>query len=181
MGAAILMRTDYSREALLKLAKRSKDGEQARRLLALAAIAGGSKRLEAARIGGIGLQTLRDWVICFNENGPDGLLNRKRRRKRRLNDEQLSEIKELVLKGPDLEKHHVVRWRCVDLQAIIKQRYGVEYHERTIGKLLHHLGFSHISARPQHPKSDPQRIETFKKLHSRGQADGLRSAQRNGD
>ena len=181
MGTAILMRTEYSREALLKLAKRAKNGEQARRLLALAAVAGGAGRLEAARIGGVGLQTLRDWVICFNKDGPDGLLNRKRRRKRRLNDEQLAEIKELIIKGPDLEKDHVVRWRCVDIQAIIKQQYSVEYHERTIGKLLHFLGLSHISSRPQHPKSNPQRIETFKKLHCRGETPELHSPQRSAD
>ncbi len=161
----VSLRGDFDEEKLRKLARQTRDGKQAVRLLALAAVYAGASRTKAAWIAGVGLQILRDWVLRFNASGPEGLLDKKRLRKRRLNDEQLAEIKELVIKGPDPEKDHVVRWRCVDLQAIIKQRYGVEYHERTIGKLLHNMGFSHISARPQHPKNDPQLIENFKKFH----------------
>ncbi len=179
MGAAVQLRTDYSAGDLLKLAQGSKDGGQARRLLALAAILDGKKRKEAASIGAMDRQTLCRCVHRFNKEGPDGLIDRKPPGvPRRLSENQCLEIKELVIKGPDLEKDGVVRWRCVDLQAIIKQKFGVDYHERTIGKLLRHLGFSHISARPQHPQNDPQLIETFKKIYRRGQKVELRSAQR---
>ena len=57
--------------------KKTKDGPQARRLLALAAIYDGATRTEAAKIGGVGLQIIRDWVIRFNAHGPDGLLERQ--------------------------------------------------------------------------------------------------------
>ena len=50
-------------------AKRSKDGPQARRLLALAAIYDGASRTEAAKIGGVALQVVRDWVVRFNAQG----------------------------------------------------------------------------------------------------------------
>jgi transposase len=56
-----------------------------------------------------------------------------------------------------------VRWRRIDLRRIIVERFGVAYHERTIGKLLRTLGFSHISARPRHPAQDQRTIEEFKK------------------
>jgi transposase len=69
----------------------------------------------------------------------------------------------LVETGPDRAVHGVVRWRRVDLQKVINERFGVQYHERTIGKLLKHLGFSHISARPRHPAQDPGTITAFKK------------------
>lgn len=159
------MRTDYSSGELLQLAQEAKDGDQTRRLLALAAILDGKNRTEAARVGCMDRQTLCDWVHRFNDEGPEGLKNRKSPGpQQRLNKDQLLEIREMVIKGPDLEKDGVVRWRCVDIQAIIKQRFGIDYHERSIGKILRHLGFSHISARPQHPRGDTQRIETFKKL-----------------
>ena len=29
----------------------------------------------------------------------------------------MNELRELVLAGPDPERHQVVRWRCVDLRA----------------------------------------------------------------
>jgi hypothetical protein len=49
MAAAIGLREDFSSGALRAIAKRSKDGPQARRLLALAAIYDGARRSEAAR------------------------------------------------------------------------------------------------------------------------------------
>jgi transposase len=75
MGQAVPIRTDYAAGEVRRLAKRAKDGAQARRLLALAAVLDGVSREEAARLGGMDRQTLRDWVIRFNEQGPDGLIN----------------------------------------------------------------------------------------------------------
>jgi transposase len=59
--------------------------------------------------------------------------------------------------------HGIVRWRRVDLRRVIAERFGVKYHERTIGKLLKALGFSQISPRPRHPAQDQRTIEAFKK------------------
>ena len=81
----------------------------------------------------------------------------------RLSKEQRAEIAQLVETGPDREVHGVVRWRRIDLRRVIVERFGVAYHERTIGKLLRTLGFSHISARPRHPAQDQRTIEAFKK------------------
>jgi transposase len=64
---------------------------------------------------------------------------------------------------PDPETDGVVRWRRVDLQRVIEERFGVSYSERAISGLLAALSFSHISARPQHPKQEGQVIEAFKK------------------
>jgi transposase len=77
------------------------------------------------------------------------------------------ELSRIVEAGPDRDRDGVVRWRCVDLKGVIRDRFGVDYHERTVGKILNELGFSHVSARPQHPGQDPAMIETFKKT-SRG-------------
>jgi transposase len=103
-------------------------------------------------------------VHRFNERGPDGLLDGwSKGPEPRLSAAQRAEIAELVETGPDRAVHGVVRWRRVDLQRVIGERFGVNYHERTIGKLLKALGFSHISARPHHPKQDQRTIEAFKK------------------
>jgi hypothetical protein len=75
MGQAIALRSGFTAEELRELAKRAKHVAQARRLLALAAVLDGASRAEAAKIGGMDRQTLRDWVIRFNEQGPDGLIN----------------------------------------------------------------------------------------------------------
>src|SRR6516162_2343653 len=77
MSAPTPLRQDFDASQLRGLARKTKDGPQARRLLALAAIYDGATRTEAAKIGGVGLQIIRDWVLRFNARGPDGLLDGK--------------------------------------------------------------------------------------------------------
>ena len=164
MPAAVKLREDYSAEALRSLAKRSKDANQSRRLLSLAAIRDGKDRGEAAKIGGMDRQTLRDWVHRFNAVGPDGLFdNWTDGPTPRLSREQLDDLAKIVERGPDRKVDGVVRWRRIDLKRVIADRFGVEYHARYVGKLLKKLGFSHMSARPRHPAQDEQIVEAFKK------------------
>src|SRR5712671_2760090 len=97
-------------------------------------------------------------------NGPDGLGNGPSPgRPSKLSGEQRDVLRELLEAGPDPEKNGVVRWRCVDLQRVLGQRFGVDLSTVAIGRVLKKLGFSHISARPQHPAQDPQAIAAFKK------------------
>jgi transposase len=164
MAPPLTLRNDFNAETLRDLAKRCRDGRQARRFLALAAVYDGMNRQDAARIGGMDRQTLRDWVVRFNQEGPDGLADRHRSGRRcRLSEAQLAELDEIVCDGPDPVVHGVVRWRRSDLKSVIKKRFGVDYSERGVGGLLKRLSFSHISGRPQHPAQDPQVIEDFKK------------------
>jgi transposase len=161
---AVTLRTDYSAAELRRLATATLNANQSRRLLSLAAVLDGMNRTEAARIGGMDRQTLRDWVHRFNQHGPEGLLDSwAKGPEPRLSTEQRAEIAQLVEVGPDRAVHGVVRWRRIDLQRVIVERFGVTYHERTIGKLLKTLGFSHVSARPHHPRQDQRTIEAFKK------------------
>ena len=72
-----IIRSDFDAATLRFLASHSNDANQARRLLSLAAIYEGLNRKDAAILGGMDRQTLRDWVLRFNDKGPDGLLNQK--------------------------------------------------------------------------------------------------------
>src|SRR5215211_2552947 len=75
MPSAISVRTAFSADELRRLAAATKHANQSRRLLSLAAVLDGMSRTEAARVGGMDRQTLRDWVHRFNERGPEGLKN----------------------------------------------------------------------------------------------------------
>jgi len=164
MSAAIALRMDFTTAGLRALAGKTKDAKQARRLLALAAIYDGKPREEAARIGGMDRQTLRDWVHRFNEQGPDGLIDRKPPGgKPKLSAEQQEALRQLVQDGPDLQRDGVVRWRCADLKGVLSQRFAVDLSEVSLGRVLKKLGFSHISARPRHPGQDAQAIAAYKK------------------
>ncbi len=164
MSVSIVLRDDYDGRELRRLAKRSGDPRQVRRLLALAAVYDGMSRAAAAKVGGMDRQTLRDWAHRFNDEGPDGLKNRAGAgRPRRLSDEQMAELSAIVARGPDPAVDGVVRWRRIDLVRVIEDRFGVRYSERAISELLKALCFSRISGRPQHPKQDPRVLAAFKK------------------
>jgi transposase len=161
MPSAVPLRTDFSASELRRQAKRSKDNNQSRRLLSLAPVLDGMNRTDAARIGGMDRQTLRDWV---HEAGPDGLLdNWASGPAPRLSPDQKAELAAIVEAGPDREVDGVVRWRRIDLKRVIAERFGVDYHERHVGTLKR-IGFSHMSARPRHPGQDIEIIAAFKKL-----------------
>ena len=166
--AVAIMRLDLGAPELRHEAARCSDGPAARRMLALALVLEGSSRSEAARCAGMDRQTLRDWVHRYNAEGLSGLYDRVAPGPApRLSAAQLAELAALVEAGPDPVEDGVVRWRRVDLQRVVAERFGVEYHERTIGKLLKRLGFSHVSSRPRHPGQDARTIEAFKKTSPR--------------
>ena len=167
--AALELRRDFGAAELRRLASKSGDAGQARRLLAIAAVYDGASRADAARLAGMGRQILRDWVERFNEGGPEALIDRVAPgNARRLAPHQEQELAKTVEAGPALEGlDHLARWRCADLQTLIEERWGVAYHVRTIGKLLHRLGFSHITTRPKHYRQDEAAMEAFKKTSRR--------------
>ena len=149
---------------LRREAARCRDANAARRMLALALVLEGHSREAAARHAGMDRQTLRDWVHRYNAEGLAGLCNRRHAGpKPRLTPEQGTELAKIVEQGPDPVQDGVVRWRRVDLQALIKARFDVDLHERSVGKLLRRLGVTRLSVRPEHPASDLEVQEAFKK------------------
>jgi transposase len=162
--AVSITRLDASAIDLRETAARTRDAKAARRMLAIALVLEGCSRDVAAGTCAMDRQTLRDWVHRYNELGVAGLFDRPRRNgpRARLSPEQQSEVAIWVEQGPDLERDGVVRWRCVDLQQRIAQKFAVSLHERTVGKLLRKLSFRRLSARPQHPQSKPEAQALFK-------------------
>ena len=165
MGAALdVTRTAHTASELRLMAAKCRDGAQVRRLLAIALVLEGRSRSEAAEQNGMDRQTLRDWVHRYNEVGVDGLKSRRSPGPTRaLTEQQMAELRALVIQGPDPVKHNVVRWRCLDLRAEIAARFSVTVHESTIGKWLRQLGLKRLQPRPFHPKKDAAAQEIFKK------------------
>jgi len=127
-------------------------------------------------------QMLRDWVHRYNAEGLAGLADRPHRGPTpRLTPEQQAELMRIVEDGPDPETDGVVRWRRLDLQAVIARRFGVQLHERSVGKLLRRLGFARLSVRPKHPASEPEAQEAFKKLRPAGAGGAARTRGRQAD
>ena len=164
MAAAIALRNDFGCEELRRLAKGSKDANQTRRLLALAAIYEGASRGEAAAIGGVTVQIVRDWVVRFNENGAAGLVDGKSSgRPAKLDDGQRRALIGIVERGPYPSVDGVVRWRLKDLVAWILAEFGVVVDEHTVSRVLKEAGYRRLTARPQHPAQNEHAVADFKK------------------
>jgi transposase len=165
MGKPVeITRFDHTATQLREIAGRSRDGQQIRRLLAVALVLDGTGRRAAAETCGMDRQTLRDWVHRYNADGVEGLKSRKSSgREPVLTAAQRAELRELVINGPDPAVHHVVRWRCIDLRAEVARRWAVEVHESTIGKWLGELGLTRLQPRPVNPQKDEAAEATFKK------------------
>ena len=163
-GGSDRIRDDFDAKALRAIAKRAKDGPQARRLLALAAIYDGGARSDAAKIGGVGLQVVRDWVLRFNANGPDGLIDRKAPgQPSLLKDEHRTALARMIEDGPMPCIHGVVRWRIVDLCQWVFEEFRIAVAEKTVSRELRKMGYRKLSARPRHHAQAVGAIEDFKK------------------
>ncbi|MGH7189452.1 MAG: helix-turn-helix domain-containing protein [Acetobacteraceae bacterium] len=168
MSIPIPLRRDFSASRLRSLAKKTKDGPQARRLLTLAAIYDGATRTEATKIGGVGLQIIRDWVLRFNAYGPDGLLDRKPPgQPPKLNDGQRQAIAQMIESGPIPAVHGVVRWRLIDLAQWIYEEFRITIAKQTLSRELRAMGYRKLSAQPRHHAQAAGAIEDFKKTSPR--------------
>jgi transposase len=136
--------------------------------LALAAILEGASRSEAAKIGGVTLQIVRDWVLRFNAEGPDVLKSRKAPGKRSiLNDAQRRALAEQVEAGPIPASHGVVRWRLIDLAQWVWDEFGLSISKQSLSREMRTLGFRKLTARPRHRGQNADDIADFKKLSPR--------------
>ncbi len=164
MPRAIALRSDFSAVELRRLARRSKDAAQARRLLALAAIYDGGTRSEAARLGDVTLQIVRDWVVRFNAEGPAGLVDRKAAGPTPLlTDAHRQALAAQIDRGPIPAVHGVVRWRLCDLGQWLWEEFRVSVSKQTLSRELRAIGYRKLSARPKHHAQANGAIETFKK------------------
>jgi transposase len=164
MAAAIGVRSDYTSADLRHFVRRCRDADQVRRVLALAVILDGGSRSEAAQMAGVTLQIVRDWVLRFNEGGPEGLATRKAPGKASiLNDEQRARLAEQVEAGPIPAAHGVVRWRLVDLGQWIWDEFGLSVTRFTLGRELRAMGYRKLTARPRHNGQRAEDVVDFKK------------------
>jgi transposase len=160
-----ITRRDHNAASLREHASRVSEAAVARRLLALALVLEGHSRAHAAKTCGMDRQTLRDWVHRYNAQGIDGLSDRPHGggAPPKLTVEEKMQLAAWVRRGPDIAEDGVVRWRLRDLRERILARFFVPMDERSVGRILRTLTFSHISVRPRHPQADAEAQEAHKK------------------
>lgn len=126
--------------------------------LVLAEIYDGGTRTDAARIGGVGLQTVRDWVLAFNANGPEGLIDGQAPgNPSKLKDAQRQALARIIESGPIPAIHSVVRWRLRDLAWWVFEEFRISLDETTVSREVRKLGFQSCRpARSTMPRTKPR-------------------------
>ena len=161
----ISLRSDFDATHLRAAARQSEDAGQARRLLALAAVYDGSTRTEAAKIGGVMLQNVRDWVQKFNARGPEGLIDRKPLgQPSRLDDTHRAALIGMIESGPIPAIHGMVRWRIIDLCQWMWEAFRISIAKQTMSRELRTMGYRKLSARPRHHAQAAGAIDLFKRV-----------------
>ncbi len=166
MAAAVQPRADFLGDDLPRTARKSEEADQTRQLLALAVILDGGFRREAARIGGVGLQVIRDWVLRFKAGGAVALVTRKAPAKTPiLTDEHRTALAATVEAGPKPDMDGIVRWRRVDLAQGVQEEPGVPVSRQTPGRDLRALGFAMVGVAKlsQHDAQHDEASEAFNK------------------
>jgi len=162
--SALEIRKDRTPAVLRKLAKAETDGRVARRILAIANALDGMSRKAAAEAAGMDRQTLRDWVLRYNEHGIGGLTDRwGDGRPPTFDAQEQAELVRIVLAGPDPETSGLSAYTLEDLAGICEQRFGKRMHPWSLGRLLKRLGLSRQKTRPSHPMKDLAAAAAFKK------------------
>ncbi len=161
----IALRDDYDAARLWQAARDGDNAGQVRRLLALAAIYDGVSRADAGQIGGVTRQIVRDWVLRFNADGADGLIDRTAPGKPPLlGPAERAAFAAAIEDGPAPAIDGVVRWRLVDLVQWVWEMFGISISRQTLGRELQEMGYRKLSARPRHHAQAAGAVEAFKKL-----------------
>lgn len=182
MAAAIGFRSDYTSADLLRFARRCGDADQVRRMLAVALVPVGSSRSEATKITGVTLEIVRNWVLRFNEGGPDGLATRKAPgRASNLNDGQRARLAEAVEARPILAAFGVVRWRLCDLAQWIWDEFELSVTRYTLERELRAMGYRTLTDRPAIAARRAMTLPILKKLCRPSGADQAAAPERNSD
>lgn len=158
----LLIRDDLSSKQLRRLARRERDSRIGRRLLAIANALDGMSRAMAAKLAGMDRQTLRDWVIRYNEHGVDGLGDRwGAGRPTTVGEGELAAVKATILQAVCRSGDAKPTLRIVDVAAMIEERTGVRYSVSGAHRLMKTMGPSYQKTRPSHPKAEPGCARAF--------------------
>lgn len=161
----------HTASELRRLARNEGDRRAAMRMLGIAESIEGANRKTAAQRADMSDQALCDAIKRYNAQGIEGLHDRPRSgRPGKLSEDQRAQLREIVVKGPDIEADGLSAFTRDDLVKVSRDKWGVAYDPTSIGRILKRLGLSRQKSRPSNPKKDPAAAEAFKKGSGRSAA-----------
>lgn len=153
----------HTTEELKRLFRKEKNPRTAARIRAVYLAMMEKTAPEIAAILGYTIRAVQNWIYAYNRKGIEALKESSGRGNNcKLNLDQTQWLRQRIEQGP-LPEDKVCVFHAADIQGIIEKQFGISYHVRSVRRLLKRLGYSYVSSRPEHPKGDPEKRETFKK------------------
>lgn len=114
------------------------------------------KRTEVAEICETSVSTVYEWQRRYLTGGINGLRDRYKPKKCALSDEQLVELDQILISGPEATGLDTGTWTAALVREVIKERFGTVYSVSAVTKLLHRLSFSAQVPKIQLARADPK-------------------------
>ena len=158
------VKAQHSAAELRRLARYEDNRRTRMRLIGIAETIDGADRKTAAMRADMSDQALRDAIKRYNAEGVEGLQDRPRPgRPCKLSNDQRAALREIAVKGPDVEADGLSAFTRDDLVKITLDTWKVAYDPTSMGRILRDLGLSRQKARPSNPKKKPEAAEALKK------------------
>jgi transposase len=118
--------------------------------------------VEIARALGRARRSVQDWAYAYRDGGIDAIQPRPRPgRTPKLPRDREAQLRQRLDAGPRADDGGVCTLRGRDVVRILEREFGVSYSLGGAYDLLHRLGYSCLTPRPQHERSDPQALVDF--------------------
>jgi len=154
---------EYTREDLLRIYEKEKDPKAKIRLLAAIHRKKGLTFQKIGQIIEYAPTTLRRWLHRMHKEGIHRRYNKKKPgRPKKLTDEQLNQLRSVVMNSPQAVGLLFVMWTTKLVQDYILKTYNVSYSLRQVRNILHYMGFTCVKPRPRHRKASKKAQEEFK-------------------
>jgi len=119
-----------------------------RRLEAVALFEKGVAPVDIARKLGVGRRSVRRWKASFLKEGQEAIRAKPvPGRPSKLDPRDKKNLEKALLRGASSAGFSTDLWTCPRVADLIRQKFGVEYHERYVPRLLRSMGWS-----PQKPE-----------------------------
>jgi transposase len=107
---------------------------------------------------------VNQWIRWFDASGTEALLPRKAPGAApRLSELQRAELVALIEAGPQASGYMGGMWTGPRIGDLIRQKFGVRYHNHHVPRLLHQLGFSVQRPRKRLARADREAQEIWLK------------------
>ena len=123
--------------------RRDFESLEQRRMQAADLLRQGMTEAEVSRQVGVHRQSVNRWAAVLKKQGKTGLKKAGRAgRPSKLSEKDLNRLRKSLQRGPEKLGYETSLWTAGRVAVLIKELFGVQYHEDHVWRILRKLGWS---------------------------------------